>query len=683
MSSGPSQPTLAPTVHYDDGVARRFTLAALAWCAIGLAAGLALAAQLLFWQANLAPALTFARLRPLHVEIVLLGFAGNLAFAGLLHAGQRLLRVAVPSRALAALHLVAWQLLVAARAAAGPLGLRPLEPALDAALALAWLLFAAQLFWMISRRRERRLYVTLWFAIAAVVLAVAGAAAGALAATRGGVDGALLAAWSAQGQTALTTLALVGLAYYLVPAAAERPLHSYRLAVIHFWSTVLLIGWTAPRHLLNTAAPDSLQTLGVVATVLLWAPSWGAVANGLLTARGARRAGDPVLSFAIAALLFLGLASFEEALLALKDVAALAAYTDWMSGHAHASGLGWAGLLLSALLYFLVPRLWGVPLRSRAAAGAHLYLAVVGVLVYLASSWIAGATQGVMLRAADAAGGVRYAFLDTLVALRVPSWGRLAGGALYAAGFLVMAWNLAMTIRAGRPTNGEETLPAAQRPPAPASVRHILLGGPVVTAAVVAALLAAAVFLNAIAALVALVVAALIALTGLAAVTVLRGPGGPPWHERVEGHARALTALVAVAALAGAAVELHSALRAAPPPEVEAPLGRELYLRERCDACHTQVVRPFLWEVARYGAITSDPSGAGDTRAPALWGARRVGPDLAREGGRHSDAWHLQHLADPRALSPGSLMPRYDHLTDEERAALVAYLQSLGTRGAR
>jgi cytochrome c oxidase cbb3-type subunit I/II len=487
------------------------------------------------------------------------------------------------------------------------------------------------------------------------------------------------------------TAPALGLLYYFLPRAAERPLHSYRLAIVHFWGLALLYGWAAPRYLLDTALPDSLQTVGAVFAMLLWAPAWAGVWNGLFTLRGTgeRFRRDPVLKFLAAALVFHGLAALEVPLLTVRDVWQLASYTDWTSGHAHLGGLGWNGFLLAALLYWLVPRLWATQLRSPAAAHAHFYLSTVGLLVYLASAWLAGATQGIMWREPTASGGLTYNFIQTLVALDVPLWGRLAGGSIYLAGFLLLGWNLVATIRTGHPAFEREARiaePLAEPPPPPRSdfagsvtpasgetpvgprARQLVLSQPVAIATAVFALAVAAALVNPLAATGLLLLAALLGLAGVGGASLARQGGQPPWHSRLERSAVAFSILIAAAVLAGPAAELASlvaggAASTARAPAPYTPLeleGRQVYLSEGCAGCHTQMIRPFLWEVARYGEVSTASDSQGDH--PALWGSRRVGPDLARVGGRYPNLWHYQHLVDPGAVTWGSNMPPYAHL---------------------
>ena len=660
-----------------DRIARRFAIAALIWGVIALAAGLLGALELLL-APDLPPFLAYGRLRPVHTGLAVFALLGNVVFAGMYHSSQRLLAARIPFPRLADAHFLLWQLAAAATAVTTPAG-APMVG--DLAVAAAWLLFAVNLVTMIRRRAEPRLYVSIWFYLATTLVVPAFHILNRVP-LAGGMADAMVQVWYAQMAVAFfLTMPVLGIMYDLAPRAGRRPLHSHRIAVLHFWALLLLYGWAAPQPLLNTALPDWVQALAVAAGILLLAPSLAGILNGLLTLRGtgARLRTDPVLKFLAAALLFAAIAALEAPLLGTHAASGLLQYSDWIGGHVHLGALGWDGFMAAALLYWIVPRLWGTELRSPAAAGAHFYLATVGLLLYVSSMWIAGATQGAMWRAEDAAGRLTYTFIETAVALELPYWGRAVGGALYLAGFLVMVVNLGLTIRRGRPVDEEEEVAAAGGV-RPTCARRILLGRPVLIAALVMVLVVAAGLSNALAAVGLLMVALLLGLAG-AAARALDAPGDLSWHQRLEGSGLALAILIAAAVLFTAAVQLAPIVAAAPtaPRARYTPLeeaGRQVYIAEGCAACHSQMIRPFLWEVARYGEVSTPADSAGDR--PALWGSRRIGPDLARIGGRHDDDWHRRHLIDPRTVAFASRMPSYRHLDDGEMTALIAYLQRLG-----
>ncbi len=693
----------APLV-YTDRVARRFAAAALVWGALGMAAGLFVAVQLLAPNAQLSPELSFARLRPLHIHLAVFAFAANVVFAGVYFASQRLLATSLPWPRLGAAHFWGWQAIVALGAIAlvlgrgGGAGDALLAWPIELALALVWLSFAANFFAMVRRRGRARLYVSVWFFIAGIVGVAGVKLAGLLAVPVGAMDSypvfggassAVVDAWRERGlDSFLLTAPLLGLMYFVVPQAAARPLFSHRLAILHFWSFVLVAGWAAPERLLNAPVPDWLKTLGIAVALLVWIPAAAAVASGFGTMRGAgsRLLGDPVLQFWAAALVCLGLAALEAVLLGFGGLSLVTGYTDWMHGRSHLGSLGFTGFSAAALLYWLVPRACGTGLHSPAAARAHLYLAVVGLTLYVGATWLAGASQGAMLASQDAAGGLRYELSETIEALRLPYLVRVTGGGLYVLGFVILIWNLARTLWCG--ASGErdtEIDPADAGDTREAGLRELLLSPPVLAAAVVVALFALAERADPLGALASAFLAACVVTAVFLAAA--RAPGEAGFHARLEGHAPALTVLVAVAALGGGIVQT-AAVSAAPPepPEAQAPYtplelaGRDVYRGEGCASCHTQNVRPTLAEVARYGSPTLavDP----DER-PALWGTRRVGPDLARVGARHDLAALHAHVADAQPTT-GAPMPSYRHLEDRaaDLAALPRKLRALAALGA-
>ena len=674
--------------------------------------GLLLGLELVVWQANLAPALSFGRLRPVHTGVMVFAFVGNMVFAGVYYSSQRLLRVRLPSERLAAVHFWGWQAVIVGMVATVPLGMTrgleygEMEWPLGLLLVLLWAVFAIQLGRMVARRRVGRLAVSVWFYLAAVI-AVGGlfvignlavpASLGKSYALFGGAAGALVEWMYGHGAIEfLLTAPVVGILYFLLPRVSGRPIYSHRLAVVHFWGLTFLAVWVGPAHLLDTAMPDWIQTLGVVFGVMLWAASLAGVINGLVTVRGAGGDApadqrDPALPFVIGALVFYALATLEGPLLGLKSVSSLAHDTDWVIGHAHAAGMGWNGLMVAALGYWLVPRLYGVKLHSRTAAGAHLYLALVGIAVYVAAMWIAGVTQGLMWQAGRDGGGLEYTFIETLQAHHLQYWARLVGGGLYLAGFLVMAWNLWRTARAGQPVDEEIDARAGDGEPAGAQDDggRLITGMPVILAGLVVALCVVSAFVNPLAALGLLFVALVVGVGGVALAAA--GPAdarASSWHARLERRALPFTVLIAVSVLLGSAVELVPTLLAGEDDTVQVvPLsalelaGRDVYIEEGCVGCHSQMIRPFLWEVARYGSVSRPADSSLDH--PFLWGSRRIGPDLARIGGKYPDLWHYQHLMDPREVSPGSTMPRYAHLRDARvnLAGLGARMQALALAG--
>jgi cytochrome c oxidase cbb3-type subunit I/II len=684
------------TLTYDDAIVRRFVFASVVWGLVGMAVGLLIALQLAFWRANLPPYLSFGRLRPLHTNAVIFAFVGNMIFAGIYYSTQRLLKTPVPSRLLAAIHFWGWQAIIVAAALTLPLGFTQgkeyaeLEWPIDLAIAFVWVVFAIQFFWMLARRNEKHLYVAIWFYIATIVTVALLHIVNSLAipvgplksySIFGGVQDALVQWWYGHNAVAFfLTTPVLGIMYYFLPKAAERPVYSYRLSIIHFWALTFLYIWAGPHHLLNTALPDWAQSLGMVFSLMLWAPSWGGMLNGLFTLRGAWRKlrADPVLKFFAAGVTFYGMATLEGPLLSIKGVSSVAHYTDWIIAHVHGGGLGWNGFMAAGMFYWLVPRLYGTELRSRRAANLHFYVGTLGILLYVLSMWVAGVTQGMMWRAQNADGGLLYpSFVETVVELRLLYWGRLVGGLCYVAGFVLMAWNLVATARAGRAVDGQVEVVKRMAAPvlAPAvepGWRAMLAAPPVVVSLLALGLLVAVGVVNPLAGLALLFIGAALVFGAFAIARFGRDPSRPTWHHLLEGKAGLFAVLSALAVLAGGVAEILPSVIAGPGamasttgrPYTALELeGRDVYLREGCYTCHSQMVRPFGWETARFGEVSSADDSIYDH--PFQWGSRRIGPDLARLAGRYGDDWHVRHLLDPREVTPGSIMPAYPHLVDE------------------
>jgi cytochrome c oxidase cbb3-type subunit I/II len=589
------------------------------------------------------------------------------------------------------IHFWGWQLIIVAAAITLPLGYTQgkeyaeLEWPIDIAIAVIWVIFAINFFWMVAKRREKQMYVALWFYIATIVTVTVLHVVNSLSipvdmfksySIFGGVQDALVQWWYGHNAVAFfLTTPVLGIMYYFLPKAANRPVFSYRLSIVHFWALVFLYIWAGPHHLLNTAMPDWAQSLGMLFSLMLWAPSWGGMLNGLLTLRGAwdRVRRDPVLKFFAAGVTFYGMATLEGPLLSIKAVSGLAHYTDWIIGHVHSGALGWNGFMAAGMFYFMVPRLYGRPLHSTSAANFHFYIGTFGILIYVASMWVAGITQGLMWRTETADGGLTYSFVETTVKLRWLYWTRLVGGLLYLSGFFLVSWNLVATIRRGKPTDGtaevvaEDDMPRAKV----VSWTRLVTSMPVGASVAVLLILVLAGLVNPAAAMAFIMVAAVIAVFAVA----LSGLGGGTgtWHKIIEGRGGVFTALVVAAVLAGGVAEIVPSLISGSSVKREGtvqpytPLeleGRDVYVAEGCYTCHSQMIRPFLWETARYGEVSTPGESAFDH--PFQWGSRRIGPDLARVGGRYPHSWHVEHMIDPRAITPGSIMPPYPHLVDDE-----------------
>jgi cytochrome c oxidase cbb3-type subunit I/II len=720
-----SSPALTKRVVYDDAVVRGFVWASVAWGAIGLLVGLIIALQLSFPQLNFETSfLTFGRLRPLHTNAVIFALVGNMMFAGVYYSTQRLLKTRMANDLLSRVHLWGWQLIIVGAAVTLPLGMTQgkeyseLEWFLDVGVVVVWVAFAANFFWTLAVRNEKNLYVSIWFYISTVLtiavlyivnnlsLPVTGTKSyGAFA----GAQDALTQWWYGHNAVAFfLTTPILGIMYYFLPKAADRPVFSYRLSIVHFWALVFLYIWAGPHHLLNTALPDWAQSLGMLFSLMLWAPSWGGMLNGLLTLRGAwgKVWGDPVLKFFVAGVTFYGMATFEGPLLSIKAVSGLAHYTDWIIGHVHSGALGWNGFMAAGLFYWLVPKLFGTQLHSTKLADYHFWLGTVGILLYVAAMWVSGISQGLMWREETGDGGLVHTDWSAVInSQQLMYVARSLGGGLYIVGWLMMAWNLVATAMKGKAVTVEAevvvtNLPEPALPGEPRTL-GILFSKPVIVAAI--GMLAATLFAMPDIALAVLGLVLLVGVVAFSAGMLFHSThqGKHTWHERIESRPLAFSALTLVAVLVGGVYELIPGLVM----EKEVPLaangemcvqpytaleiaGRDVYVREGCYVCHSQMIRPFRSEQIRYGAPSRIEESMWDH--PFQWGSKRTGPDLARVGTKYNESWHWDHMKDPRYGQEYSLdrnlsiMPAYPWLFDAavEKAVVadkLAVLKKLGT----
>jgi cytochrome c oxidase cbb3-type subunit I/II len=690
-------------VVYDDATPRNFVMASVVWGIVGMLVGATCALQMAWWPANVHSMLSFGRLRPLHTNAVIFAFVGNMIFAGMYHSTQRLLKTRLASDALSKIHFWGWQAIIVAAAITLPLGFSQgkeyaeLEWPIDIAIALIWVVFAINFFWTIARRNEKHLYVAIWFYIATVVTVAVLHIVNSIAipvfalksySAYGGAQDALVQWWYGHNAVAFfLTTPVLGIMYYYLPKAAGRPVYSYRLSIIHFWALIFLYIWAGPHHLLNTALPDWAQTLGMIFSLMLWAPSWGGMLNGLLTLRGGwnKLRTDPVLKFFAAGVTFYGMATFEGPLLSIKSVSGLAHYTDWIIGHVHAGALGWNGFMAAGMFYWLIPKLYGRELHSKRLADVHFWLGTFGILLYVVSMWVSGVTQGLMWRAMNPDGSLMYpTFVETLIALAPMYWMRLIGGSLYLIGMIIMGYNLARTMRGAKLVVTEVmVVPLAKRDEVP--WRDVILSKPVVVTVSVLALAGVGMAVNTFTSPLFIMTALAVGARGAAAVRAAKTDGEPAWHRIIEGRALIFTVLATIAVLAGGVAELVPSLIVKPaeaasktdvrpyrPLELE---GRDVYLREGCYNCHSQMIRPMRFETLRYGDASTLADSAFDH--PFQWGSKRTGPDLAREGGKYPNLWHYRHLVDPRAITTGSNMPPYAHL-DRETIDLTLTTRKVG-----
>ncbi len=725
------------TIVYDDDITRAFSLATIIWGAVALLLGVIVATQLSFWQTNLGTSwLSFGRLRPLHTNAAIFAFVGNMMFAGVYYSTQRLLKARLASGALSWIHFWGWQLIIVAAALTIPLGLTQgkeyaeLIWPVDIAIAVVWVVFAVNFFWTVAIRNEKNLYVALWFYIATIVTVAVLHIFNSLHLPTSlthsypvyaGVQDALVQWWYGHNAVAFfLTTPILGIMYYFLPKAAGRPVYSYRLSVVHFWSLVFIYIWAGPHHLLYTALPDWAQTLGMIFSIMLWAPSWGGMLNGLLTLRGAwdKLRTDPVIKFFIVAVTFYGMATFEGPLLSIKSVSALGHYTDWIIGHVHSGALGWNGFMAFGMLYWIVPRLWKTELFSTKMADTHFWLATAGILLYVVAMWISGVSQGLYWRALDADGFLKYPdFLEGLLASSTMYQMRLLGGLLYFISFVLGLINLFATIRQGSKSRSEVTV-VGRPAPTPVSGVRLLFGAPVLYSLLVIVLILVLGIAG--------VITSALALGALVVVTIaiilmvgMKGGAAVRWHRLTEGHSLVFTILVTVAVLVGGLVQIiptiltsskipytmtlpsanadPAAADAEGVPEAESAMivseflqqpyspleqaGRDLYIREGCYTCHSQMIRPFRHETLRYGEYSRVEEFIYDH--PFQWGSKRTGPDLHRLGGRYPNQWHYLHMMDPRSTSPGSNMPVYPWLKNrtidlDQLAGRMSVLRTLG-----
>jgi cytochrome c oxidase cbb3-type subunit I/II len=688
-SSAESEVVETERVEYNDAVVRNFIWASVLFGVVGMLLGVIIALQLAWWPANFAFFATFGRLRPLHTNAVIFAFVGNMMFAGVYYSTQRLCKARLASDLLTKIHFWGWQLIIVSAVLTLPLGITTskeyaeLEWPIDLSIALIWVVFAVNFFWTLAIRREKHLYVALWFYIATIITVAMLHIVNSLAmpvslfksySVFGGAQDALVQWWYGHNAVAFfLTTPILGIMYYFVPKASGRPVYSYRLSIVHFWALVFIYIWAGPHHLLYTSLPDWAQTLGMIFSVMLWAPSWGGMINGLLTLRGGwdKLRTDPVLKFFAAGVTFYGMATFEGPLLSIKSVSSLAHYTDWIVGHVHSGALGWNGFMAAGMFYWLIPRLYATKLYSQKAADAHFYMGTFGILIYALSMWASGITQGLMWRALTSNGALQYPnFVETTVAIQSMYWARLVGGTLYLSGMILMAWNLVMTARAGKFTTTVTEVTFTRETTSNVRWTQVVFGMPVILTAVVMALIGTVAFVDGIAGVFTVGLAFGIAIVGAILMQVSRGAGGASWHRLLEGKPLAFTVFTTIGVLIGGIVEIVPIVVKKPTdPRVTnapAPLrslevaGRDVYISEGCYVCHSQMIRPFRWETQRYGERSTILDSMYDH--PFQWGSKRTGPDLARIGGKYPNLWHYRHMIDPRSTSPGSIMPPYPHL---------------------
>ena len=623
---------------YDNKIVKQFAYATMFWGLIGMTVGLWVALQLVFPSLNFNTSFTtYGRIRPLHTNAVIFAFVGNGIFMGVYYSLQRLCKARMFSDRLSKIHFWGWQAIILAAVLTIPLGITTgkeyaeLEWPIDIAITLIWVVFGWNMFGTIIKRRERHLYVAIWFYIATfvtvAVLHIVNSFEYPVTLFKSysgyaGVQDALVQWWYGHNAVAFfLTTPYLGLMYYFVPKAANRPVYSYRLSIIHFWALIFLYIWAGPHHLLYTSLPDWAQSLGVVFSVMLIAPSWGGMINGLLTLRGAwdKVREDVVLKFLVVAITAYGMATFEGPLLSLKNVNAIGHFTDWIVAHVHVGALGWNGFLTFGILYWLIPRIFRTQLYSKRMANWHFWLGTLGILFYAIPMYWAGFMQAQMLNEFTEEGLLKYPnFLETSTQIIPFHMARSLGGALFLTGVILMTYNLIKTVKQGSfLANEEAEAPALSK----VYVEH----------------------------------------------------GKSHWHRWIERKPIQLMVFSLIVILIGGLIEMVptfmvksnvptiASVKPYTPLELQ---GRDIYVREGCYTCHSQMIRPFRSETVRYGEYSK--AGEFIYDRPFQWGSKRTGPDLHRVGGKYPDSWHYNHMLDPTSMSPGSIMPSYPWLLDDD-----------------
>ncbi|MFV0379073.1 MAG: cytochrome-c oxidase, cbb3-type subunit I [Mangrovibacterium sp.] len=629
---------------YDNKITRNFAIATIVWGVVGLLAGLLVALQIFIPAMNFnLEFTTFGRTRPLHTNAAIFAFVGNAIFTAVYYSMQRLLKTRMYSDLLGRIHFWGWQLIIVAAAVTLLAGFTAgkeyaeLEWPIDIAITLIWVIFGINMFGTLLIRRTSHIYVAIWFYIATwvtvAVLHIVNSIEIPFSALKSypvyaGIQDALVQWWYGHNAVAFfLTTPFLGLMYYFVPKAAERPVYSYKLSIIHFWSLIFIYIWAGPHHLLYTSLPDWLQALGTTFSIMLIAPSWGGMFNGLLTLRGAwdkvRR--DPILKMFVVGITAYGMSTFEGPLLSLKTVNAISHYTDWTIGHVHIGALGWNGLMTFGMLYWLIPRLYNTQLWSTKLANVHFWLATLAIIFYAVPLYIGGITQALMWKQFTPDGYLQYPnFLETVAQL-IPMYAiRAFGGALYVTGMFLAVINLAKTMKAGKFVSEE----AAE---APALVNQDL-----------------------------------------------PKTATESWHSFLERKPIRFLIFSTIAILIGGIFEIVptylvksniptiASVKPYTPLELQ---GRDIYIKEGCYNCHSQMIRPFRSEVERYGEYSKAGEFVYDH--PFQFGSKRTGPDLAREGVKTGkiykpNAWHYNHFIDPQKMNESSIMPPYPWLAKKD-----------------
>jgi cytochrome c oxidase cbb3-type subunit I/II len=643
---------------YDNKLAKSFAVVTVLWGVVGFLVGLIAAFAILWPGVSLElPYLTFGRLRPLHTNAAIFAFVGNAIFTGVYYSLPRLLKTQLFSKTLGWIHFWGWQLIIVLAAVTLLAGITTgkeyaeLEWPIDILIAGIWVIFGWNMIGTILKRRTEHIYVAIWFYLATfvtvAVLHIVNSFELPISLIKSypiyaGVQDALVQWWYGHNAVAFfLTTPILGLMYYFVPKAANRPVYSYKLSIIHFWALIFIYIWAGPHHLLYSSTPDWAQALGVVFSIALIAPSWGGMINGLLTLRGAwdKVRQDPVLKMFVVGITAYGMSTFEGPMLSLKSVNAISHFTDWTIAHVHIGTLGWNGMMTFGMLYWLFPRFYKVKLYSISMANAHFWLATLGMLFFAIPLYFAGFTQALMWKQFTAEGYLKYTnFLETYTQIRPMHMLRALGGIMYLTGAVLMVINLIKTAQAGKFQRFEEDQATARE---------------------------------------------------------IKDHHKETWHRKLERKPVVFTIWALVAILIGGVVEFLpmfliksniptiSSVKPYSPLELE---GRDIYIREGCYNCHSQMIRPFRSEVERYGEYSKAGENVYDH--PFQWGSRRTGPDLAREGVKSGkiykpDSWHYEHFVNPQKTNIQSIMPPYPWLAknDMDLESIPKKIRAMQTLG--
>ncbi len=646
--------------YYDNKIVKMFAYATIFWGVVGMLVGVLIALQMVLPAANFSlPFTSFGRVRPVHTNAVIFAFVGNGIFTGYYYSLQRLLKTGMASNWMTRIHFWGWQSIIVLAAVSLLAGFTTgkeyaeLEWPIDILIAAIWVVFGWNMMWTILKRRTKHIYVAIWFFIATFVTVAVLHIVNSIEIpwslfksypVYAGVQDALVQWWYGHNAVAFfLTTPYLGLMYYFMPKAANRPVYSYKLSILHFWALIFLYIWAGPHHLLYQALPNWAQSLGTVFSIMLIAPSWGGMINGLLTLRGAwdRVREEPVLKFFVVAVTAYGMSTFEGPMLSLKNINAISHFTNWTVAHVHIGALGWNGFLTFGMIYWLFPRMFGTKLYSNKLANLHFWLGTLAMLFYSIPMYWAGWTEASMWKQFTAAGDLVYPnYLEIVTQIMPMYWMRLFGGTLYFLGMFLLVYNIYKTVKAGSfiPLEAAEA-PALEKEGARKS--------------------------------------------------------GESFHRFIERRPIQFMILAVVAVLIGGIIEIiptfiiKSNIPTIATVKPYSPLelqGRDIYIKEGCYVCHSQMVRPFRSETERYGEYSKAGEYVYDH--PFQWGSKRIGPDLWREGVKSgplykSNTWHYTHFMDPQKVNAQSIMPKYPWLAEKEidveaTPAKIRVMQYLG-----